>query len=239
MPEVGFSNPSRISIVVVLPAPLGPSRPKHSPARISKSSPRTASDLAVIGFAQRLATNGDVHGLHHSGLRRGWELASPSPSADSSAVEPLTTSVGLLVNRDGTLGCSRCGFAWSFVFIHISGCTFISSRNRSQEAVVRSQNRRTSSSAVCSMSRGLCTAAHVSSRPLFSYISPDAPSFSKCKRQEPEVSFRTLVVFGLRTSDLGLRTVFFVFMHIPAWNVRNRCRARAQLHFRAAPEYGH
>ena len=30
-PAVGSSSPSRISMVVVLPAPLGPSRPKHSP----------------------------------------------------------------------------------------------------------------------------------------------------------------------------------------------------------------
>ena len=28
-PEVGASSPSRISIVVVFPAPLGPRRPKH------------------------------------------------------------------------------------------------------------------------------------------------------------------------------------------------------------------
>src|SRR5437867_378249 len=32
-PAVGGRSPSRTSIVVVLPAPLGPSRPKHSPAR--------------------------------------------------------------------------------------------------------------------------------------------------------------------------------------------------------------
>src|SRR5271166_2488237 len=44
-PEVGSSKPSKISIVVVFPAPFGPSRPKHSPVWISRLSPRTASTL--------------------------------------------------------------------------------------------------------------------------------------------------------------------------------------------------
>ncbi len=44
-PEVGSSKPSRISMVVVFPAPFGPSRPKHSPVSISRFSPRTASTL--------------------------------------------------------------------------------------------------------------------------------------------------------------------------------------------------
>ena len=35
--------PSRISTVVVLPAPLGPSRPNTSPRRTSNERPRTAS----------------------------------------------------------------------------------------------------------------------------------------------------------------------------------------------------
>src|SRR5215212_1082231 len=35
-------RPSRISTVVVLPAPFGPSRPKHSPTNTSRSSPLTA-----------------------------------------------------------------------------------------------------------------------------------------------------------------------------------------------------
>src|SRR5271165_5751130 len=41
-PEVGRMSPSRISTVVVLPAPLGPKRPKHSPTSISRSMPSTA-----------------------------------------------------------------------------------------------------------------------------------------------------------------------------------------------------
>ena len=39
------SRPSRISMVVVLPAPFGPSRPKHSPVSMVRSRPRTASTL--------------------------------------------------------------------------------------------------------------------------------------------------------------------------------------------------
>ena len=44
-PASAASRPSRISIVVVLPAPLGPSRPKHSPGRTSRSRPSTAVTL--------------------------------------------------------------------------------------------------------------------------------------------------------------------------------------------------
>src|SRR5215210_1811683 len=43
LPAVRVRYPSRISTVVVLPAPLGPRRPKTSPRRTSKSMPRTAS----------------------------------------------------------------------------------------------------------------------------------------------------------------------------------------------------
>ena len=41
-PASRLLNPSRISTVVVLPAPFGPSRAKISPAGIDKSTPRTA-----------------------------------------------------------------------------------------------------------------------------------------------------------------------------------------------------
>ena len=42
-PESAAVSPSQISMVVVLPAPLGPSRPKHSPGRTSSSRPSTAT----------------------------------------------------------------------------------------------------------------------------------------------------------------------------------------------------
>src|SRR4051794_13027063 len=41
-PESGVVKPSRISIVVVFPAPFGPRRPKHSPLSTDRSSPSTA-----------------------------------------------------------------------------------------------------------------------------------------------------------------------------------------------------
>jgi hypothetical protein len=43
LPEVGISSVISILIVVVFPAPLGPSSPKSSPSPISKLTPRTAS----------------------------------------------------------------------------------------------------------------------------------------------------------------------------------------------------
>ena len=42
-PASGGSRPSRISIVVVLPAPFGPSRPKHSPRSTASERPSTAT----------------------------------------------------------------------------------------------------------------------------------------------------------------------------------------------------
>src|SRR5689334_3688428 len=41
-PASGARRPSRISIVVVFPAPFGPSNPKHSPRRTVRSRPFTA-----------------------------------------------------------------------------------------------------------------------------------------------------------------------------------------------------
>src|ERR1700721_760115 len=43
VPEVGSARVHRILIVVDLPAPFGPRKPKVSPAATSKSMPRTAS----------------------------------------------------------------------------------------------------------------------------------------------------------------------------------------------------
>ena len=46
-PEVGISSVTSILIVVVFPAPFGPSKPKSSPSFTSKSIPRTASMVFV------------------------------------------------------------------------------------------------------------------------------------------------------------------------------------------------
>ena len=43
LPEVGRASVQSMLIVVVLPAPLGPRKPKTSPAATSKLTPRTAS----------------------------------------------------------------------------------------------------------------------------------------------------------------------------------------------------
>jgi hypothetical protein len=47
-PASGSSNPHAIEIVVVFPAPFGPSRPCVSPAATSKSTPVTTSILAAM-----------------------------------------------------------------------------------------------------------------------------------------------------------------------------------------------
>ena len=43
VPDVGSSTPVSIEIVVVLPAPFGPSRPKTSPSSTAKLMPSTAT----------------------------------------------------------------------------------------------------------------------------------------------------------------------------------------------------
>src|SRR5919106_5119396 len=43
LPVVGGCSPSRISTVVVFPAPFGPSRPTHCPGGTSRSIPSTAT----------------------------------------------------------------------------------------------------------------------------------------------------------------------------------------------------
>ena len=46
VPSSGTVSPSQISMVVVFPAPFGPSSPKHSPRATSRSSPSTACTSA-------------------------------------------------------------------------------------------------------------------------------------------------------------------------------------------------
>jgi len=50
VPEVGISSVVRILIVVVLPAPLGPSRPKSSPSGTASDRPSSAT----TSFRRRL-----------------------------------------------------------------------------------------------------------------------------------------------------------------------------------------
>src|SRR4051795_13384801 len=59
-PPSGGRSPSRISTVVVLPAPLGPSRPKTSPGITSKSMPSTARTSPYCLTRPRTRTTGSV-----------------------------------------------------------------------------------------------------------------------------------------------------------------------------------
>ena len=42
-PDVGRASPVNMRMVVVLPAPFGPRKPKTSPSRTAKSMPATAT----------------------------------------------------------------------------------------------------------------------------------------------------------------------------------------------------
>src|SRR5690348_14549564 len=69
-PESGRVRPSRISIVVVFPAPLGPKSPKHSPRWMVRSSPATATTSSY--FLTRLAVR--IAGPSVRGLLTGRGL---------------------------------------------------------------------------------------------------------------------------------------------------------------------
>ena len=70
-PPSRFRYPSRISTVVVLPAPFGPSRPKTSPCSTVKRDPRDGLDCAVALAeiaAPRVRSRGELQ-LDHPGDR--------------------------------------------------------------------------------------------------------------------------------------------------------------------------
>ena len=61
--RVGSAGPSAISTSVVLPAPLGPSRPKNSPAPTVEGHPVDGPHVAVA-LAQVVNDDGRAHGGH-------------------------------------------------------------------------------------------------------------------------------------------------------------------------------
>ena len=77
LPPVGSSSVISILIVVVLPAPLGPSRPNSSPGSIPKLTPRTASTSSALP-AER-AGAGAVAAPEVVGLTTAWSAGSPCP----------------------------------------------------------------------------------------------------------------------------------------------------------------
>ena len=89
-PESGSVRPSQISIVVVLPAPFGPSRPKHSPGRHVEVDAVDGDDvlvgLAQIGDAQGGARLGQGH---PDSLTRGPLFKSFSPRSTRRTRRPF------------------------------------------------------------------------------------------------------------------------------------------------------
>src|SRR5689334_9581613 len=79
-PASGVLRPSQISMVVVLPAPFGPSKPKHSPRRISRSSPSTATTSPYVFRRLRIwsATPSDGEVMKGNHNPRGTP-SDPSP----------------------------------------------------------------------------------------------------------------------------------------------------------------
>src|SRR5690606_23611084 len=77
-PASGSISPSRISIVVVLPAPFGPSRPNRSPVCTSRSRPATAtpSPYRLRSPRQRTASWADAVFIQESTDAQGRDHAA-------------------------------------------------------------------------------------------------------------------------------------------------------------------
>src|SRR5829696_3203004 len=82
-PAVGVSSPATHFNVVVLPAPLGPSRTKNSPSPTSRSSPSRATSFP---YSLRIARNVRVAILNHQPPRR---LPLHRPECQTTNQEPL------------------------------------------------------------------------------------------------------------------------------------------------------
>src|SRR6185437_5131899 len=92
-------SPSQISIVVVLPAPLGPSRPKHSPDCTSRSIESTAMTFAYDLRSERRARAEGIR-TEARGITKvatwgmdGGTLLAPPPHPRESAA-PVTPPLG-------------------------------------------------------------------------------------------------------------------------------------------------
>src|SRR5262249_40283659 len=67
-PALGTANPVSILMVVVFPAPLGPSRPTHSPASTRNVRSATACRLPKRFQSARVSTTGpDTRAISHGG----------------------------------------------------------------------------------------------------------------------------------------------------------------------------
>src|SRR2546427_13088226 len=84
-PAVGVISPSSIWIVVVLPAPFGPKRPRISPGWISNDTPSTAVNSPNRFVRPRTSTIGsDIEGLGRGLVEKIagdflWQMAGLAP----------------------------------------------------------------------------------------------------------------------------------------------------------------
>ena len=76
-------------MVVVLPAPFGPSRPKHSPRATSRSSPSTAVHVAVA-LDQPFAADGER--MRHGGKLTKWRPEGYQPTSRGSSPAAMARS---------------------------------------------------------------------------------------------------------------------------------------------------
>src|ERR1700677_3007119 len=90
-PDVGATRPMSILMVVVLPAPFGPRKPKISPRRTSSEMPRTASTLRPV--------KGVLYDLRRSLMRSTVSVTVSLTSAPLRLVVPVLVELVLDLAR--------------------------------------------------------------------------------------------------------------------------------------------
>src|SRR5215207_7407715 len=90
VPPLGSNSVQSILIVVVLPAPFGPSNPKISPARISKLTPSTAT--CHSGGERSAEVSRDQSDPPRTGLR--YRLLRSRTLTSASVIPVLLRPIG-------------------------------------------------------------------------------------------------------------------------------------------------
>src|SRR5947207_203868 len=101
-PESASRSPSQISIVVVLPAPFGPSRPKHSPVGTVRSRSETARTSPYDLYSPRIASAVSVTAgklVTHPTQHPGDDGDEEHPDGDSGG-DPQRPVRGLALRDD-------------------------------------------------------------------------------------------------------------------------------------------
>ena len=114
-PHVGRMWSSSVRIVVVLPAPLGPRKPKASPSSTSRST-STMPAMRPVGLGELLGLDDGRHGtvLRVGQSNHSWRRESDRRTGSDPAGAPRTRSQGVRmgIGRAGVTSSNETRWAW-------------------------------------------------------------------------------------------------------------------------------